>query len=79
VDRSNASRASRARFRRVFWLFWLNGLFDRILELRSDISIRAVRRNSFPQITSLLITPFPPELEAEVEERGSKEAPNAGM
>jgi hypothetical protein len=59
----------------------LDGLFDKILEFKSEISIRAVRRNSFPQIINLLIIPFPPELEAkeEVEERGSKEAPNAGI
>jgi len=86
VDRSNASRASRARFRRVFLLFDVNGLF-RIREFKSEISIRAVKRNSFPQITNLLITPPEPEAEVEVEEeeeeeeegRGSKEAPKAGI
>ena len=84
VDRSSASRASRARFRRVFLLF-VNGLF-RIREFKSDISIRAVKRNSFPHMTNLLITPPEPEAEVEVEEeeveeegRGSKEAPNAGI
>jgi len=83
VDLSNASRASRALFRRVFLLFDVNGLF-RIREFKSEISIRAVKRNSFPQTTSLLITPLEPEAEVEEEEveeegRGSKEAPNAGI
>ena len=58
-------------------LLGVNGLFDRIREFKSDISIRAVRRNSFPQITSLLITEF--ELVVEEEGRGSNEAPKAGM
>lgn len=63
----------------MFLLFGVNGLFDRIREFKSDISIRAVNKNSLPQITSLLITEL--EFEAVEEEggRGSNEAPNAGM
>ena len=61
----------------MFLLFGVNGLFDRIREFKSDISIRAVNKNSLPQITSLLITEF--VLVVVEEGRGSNEAPKAGM